>query len=85
MDFRPLIHELRGALRLHKVECHLSELDLEAILRESIEEIGDKRRVDDIVECAIAKADFICRELSAGVDPAKLILPTCREARKSRR
>jgi hypothetical protein len=85
MDFEPLIHELRGALRLHKVECHLSALDLEAILRDSIEEIGDKRRVDDIVECAVAKADSVCREISAGVDPASVTVPSCRAAKKGRR
>jgi len=85
MDFGPLIHELRGALRQHKVECHLSELDLQALVRDSVEEIGNPHRVRDIVECAVAKADYICREISAGVDPSQVSIPSCRAASRRRK
>jgi len=84
MRVNQLVHEVRGALRLHKVHCHLSDADLAAILRDSAEEIGDSRRTRDIVECAVAKVDFVCRELSAGADPADVTLPSCRVAKKSR-
>ncbi len=80
MRIRHLVHEIRGALRLHKLECYLSDADIEAILRDSAEEVSDSRRTRDIVECAIAKVDFVCRELSAGVDPSRVELPSCRKA-----
>jgi len=67
------------------LDCALSEADLTAILRDSIEELGDKRQRRDIVECAIAKADYICRELSAGVAPEQVEVPSCEKARKARR
>jgi hypothetical protein len=65
MRIRQLLSELRCALRVSKIPCDLSEADLQAILRESADDVGDPHRTRCIIECAVHRAEHACEEISA--------------------
>lgn len=65
MRIRPLVHDVRCALRVSRINCELSDADLAAMLKEAAHEIGGRGRTRQIIECTVMRAHHVCEAMLA--------------------